>query len=91
MRKIDCNESGEKTRIMLTNFSVTLDLRARMSDNCSVDNYTALDVFFLLTDFREVELKSGKKARICATDVWYFFSYSISAGKNNDRIFHTAC
>lgn len=91
MRKIDINESNKDDRIILTDFSATLDLRARMSDNCSVDNHAVLDIYFVLMNFRTVTLKDGSKIQICDTSVFCFFVCSISAGKKNDHVFHVAC
>lgn len=45
MRKIATIKSKSNARVMLTNFSATLDLRAQMSNNCSINNYAVLDIF----------------------------------------------
>ena len=91
MRKLDIHCSNKQTRVVLTDFSASLNLQARMADNCSVDNHAVLDIFFVLTDFREVTLSNGLKKEICTTDVFGFFGCSISSGKKNDHVFHTAC
>ena len=71
MRKIDCNQSEKNTRIILTDFLATLDLRARMSDNCSVDNHAILDIYFVLSNFRDVKVSTGETKRICDTNVFF--------------------
>ena len=90
-RKLDVKESNKNTRVILTDFSASLDLRARMTDNCSVDNHAVLDIFFCLSNFRQVQLQNGKIHDVCDTNVYCFFRSSMSSGKKNDHIFHIAC
>ena len=55
-RKLDVKESNKNTRVILTDFSASLDLRARITDNCSVDNHAVLNIFFCLSNFQQVQL-----------------------------------
>ena len=52
MRKLDTHNAKDDSRIMLTDFSAALDLRSRMTDNCSVDNYAELGTHFVVTEAR---------------------------------------
>ena len=65
------NSSNHK--VPLTDFSAILDLRTRMRNNCSVDKYCVLDIFFVLTNFRSVTLSSREAIKTCYINVWCFF------------------
>ena len=81
MRKIDCEESDEGTTVILTDFSASLDLRARQTDNCSVSNYAVLDIFYLLHNIRKVRLENNIDTYICDTYCFSYFGCSISSSK----------
>ena len=91
MRKIDCEESNKDTTVILTDFSPSLDLRARQTDNCSVNNHAVLDTFCLLNNFRKVKLDNDKYTNLCDTHCFCYFGCSMSSGKKNDHAFHIAC
>ena len=91
MRKLDIHNAKNDSRIMLTDFSAALDLRSRMTDNCSVDNHAVLDLHFDLTEAREITLTNGSTSKTCTKDVWCFFGRSISSGMKNDHEFHSKC
>ena len=46
MRKLDTCNAKDDNRVMLKDLSATLDLRERMTDNCSVNNHAALGTCF---------------------------------------------
>ena len=48
MTKIDALHARESERTALADFSATLDLRARMTDNCGSVNHAVLDVFHVV-------------------------------------------
>lgn len=87
MRKIDCEESNKDATAMLTEFSASLDLRARQTDNCSVSNHALLDMFYQLSTFRKAKLDDDKCANLCGTHRFCCFGCSASSGKKNDHVF----
>ena len=56
MRKIDYYKNDLDTTVVLTNFSIILDLHTRQTDNCSIDNHAVLDVYYILNNFRKIKL-----------------------------------
>ena len=56
MRKINYYENNLDTANILTDFSVTLDLRTQQTNNWSVNNYAVLDIYYVLNNFRKVKL-----------------------------------
>ena len=90
MRKLGTHNAKDDRRVILTDFSAALDLRTRTTDNCSVDDHSALGARFLL-ETREVALTNGSIAKTHTTGAWCFFGSSTSAGKKNDRVLHSKC
>ena len=91
VRKIDLTESDESTTVTLADFSASLDLKARQTDNCSVNNHVVLGMFYLLNNFRKIRLDDNNYACICDTHCFAYFGCSISSGKKNDHVFHIGC
>ena len=69
MWHIDSIESSSNSRIILIDFSYTLDPKARITNNCSVNNHYVLDIFFVLSNFCTVTNANGLSNRICDTNV----------------------
>eukprot|EP00957_Ditylum_brightwellii_P039044 2950912-Ditylum_brightwellii.AAC.1 len=69
-------------RVFCTYFGATLDLRASETDNCSVDNHAILCIFFVLTNWREVqyEKETGEigETVVNDSDKWLFFGDTLS-------------
>jgi hypothetical protein len=101
IRRIDIDTIPEGTALSFTDFSATLDLRAALAENSSVDNHAVLAIFVMLSNRRLVgPLNVSKKSQennqpshvnINTCDVWFFFGPSMSKGKKNDHVFHNAC
>ena len=67
VRKIDLTESYLNVSVMLTDFSATLDLRARQTDDCSVNNDAVLDMFYVMNNFIEVSMNNNEKTHLYDT------------------------
>ena len=97
VKKIDSIMSHpDKTRVICTDFGATLDLRAKETDNSSVDNHAVVCIFFVLTEWRTVEFLNTKTNTTDETivnncDKWIVFGDTLSRGKKNDHVFHNAC
>ena len=79
------------TTVALADFSATLELRARQTDNCSVNNHAVLDMHYVLNNFRKVKLQNNECACMCDAVVFCYFGCSVSSGKKNDHMFNTHC
>ena len=78
MKSISMMISSSKTAVILIDFSISLNLRSKETDNCIINNHSILDIFFILNNFRTIKLKYREKTYLHDTDVCTFFSYSIS-------------
>ena len=96
MLSIDLTMSNpNKHRVICTDFGATLDLGAVEKGNCSVDNHSVTCIFFVVSNWREVEYVNIKgnadKTITNDCDKWIFFGDTISKGKKNDHVFHNTC
>jgi hypothetical protein len=94
-RKIDLFTLADDVVLICTDFSASLDLRAKLTDNCSQDNHAVLAIYYVQQNRREIHCvdKDGTtiKKVVFDTQVFFFFGDSQSKGKKNDHIFHNAC
>ena len=86
MLRIDLTMSNpNKHRVICTDFGATLDLGAVEKGNCSVDNHSVMCIFFVVSNWREVEYVNIKgnadKTITNDCDKWIFFGDTISKGK----------
>ena len=86
MLSIDLTMSNpNKHRVICTDFGATLDLGAVEKGNCSVDNHSVMCIFFVVSNWREVEYVNIKgnadKPITNDCDKWIFFGDTISKGK----------
>jgi hypothetical protein len=99
MRRIHVETIPPGQGVAGTDFSATLNLAAKLTDNCSVDNHAVLDIFIVVFNRRRVgplQYKQEKDTNqefveINTCHAWYFFGPTMSKGKKNDWNFHTAC
>ena len=78
-----------------TDFSAGMNLRARCTDNCSVDSHAVLQVFQSFSDQRAVPFTRHDGSQdlhlLTNCEVDQFIGGTESKGKSNDHQFHTAC
>ena len=72
--------SDLSTTVILTNFSVSLNLCIGEIDNYSIDNHAILDKFVILNNFGIVQI-NDKETYLYNTVVYIFYRYSISTEK----------
>ena len=68
-----------KTRVILTDFGTSLDMRASKTINCSLDNHAVVCIFFVLTNWRTVKYhdsatKEDDETIINDCDRWIFLA-----------------
>ena len=73
-----------------TDFSAQMDLEPNKKDNCHVNTHATLAVYYVITNQRLVELKSGDLIEYVNTEVWYAIGGTQEKGKKNDVVFHKA-
>ena len=82
-----------KHRVICSNFGATLDLCSSKKGNCSVDNHSVMWIFFVVSEWWEVEYINTKgnlyKTIISNCDKWVFFGHTISKGENITMCFIT--
>ena len=83
---------NEHRIVIFTDFSATMDLRAKEANNCSEDNHAVLDIFLVFHNARKytVQDKNGsfQKIQLNDCDSFGYFASSQSKGKKNDHIMH---
>ena len=79
---------------LFTDFAATVNLRAKMTDNSSVDSHALIQVFYKFSNRRIVPYEKKKDGStgehlLLNTDVTQYFGSTHSKGKSNDWVFAT--
>ena len=92
VKKLDMIMSNsDTTRVIFTDFGVTLDLKATETDNSSLDNHVVICIFFVLTNCHPVDFYNSSKKSMDETiindcDKWIVFGDTLSRGVNRSRL-----
>jgi hypothetical protein len=94
VKHIDTETLEDSCLLAFTDFSASMDLRAGVLDNSSVNRHAVLAIYVVLHSKRSVTVdKDGKSVEhtVYECDIWHFFGESMLKGKKNDHVFHNAC